>query len=77
MSARLDDGGNFTYLTNPLWNADLGWTTIAAGVKNSTLFFYHAPSGTVAAGKLDANGNYVHLSTLGGFSLGWTHIIGP
>jgi len=77
MSARLDDAGNFKYLHNPLWSADLGWTIIAAGVKNSTLLFYHAPSGTVATGTLDANGNYVHLANLSGFSLGWTHIIGP
>jgi hypothetical protein len=77
MSARLDDAGTLTYLRNPLWNADLAWTAIAAGVKNSVLLFYHVPSGTVATGTLDANGNYVHLKNLSGFSLGWTQIIGP
>ena len=77
MSAKLDDAGNLTVLSNPLWNADLAWTSIAAGMKNNVLLFYHSPSGTVATGSLDANGNYVHLANLTGFSLGWTHIIGP
>ena len=77
MSARLDDYGNLTYLRNPLWDADLAWTTIAAGVKNNVLLFYHSPSGTVATGTLDADGNYVHLTNLTGFSTGWTHIFGP
>jgi hypothetical protein len=77
MSAKLDDAGNLTVLRNPLWNADLAWTSIAAGMKNNVLLFYHSPSGTVATGSLDANGNYVHLANLNGFSLGWTHIIGP
>jgi hypothetical protein len=77
MSARLDDTGTLTYLRNPLWNADLAWTSISAGVKANVLLFYHAPSGTVATGTLDANGNYVHLKNLGGFSPGWTHVIGP
>jgi hypothetical protein len=72
MTARLDDAGNLMYLRNPLWNADLGWTTIAAGVKNTVLLFYHASSAQGATGTLDANGNYVHLMLHTGFSPGRT-----
>lgn len=77
MTGRLGDAGSFTYLRNPLFENDLGWTNIAAGVRNTILLFYHAPSALGATGKLDANGNYVHLMNHTGFSPGWTHIIGP
>lgn len=77
MTGRLGDAGSFTYLRNPLFESDLGWTNIAAGVRNTILLFYHAPSALGATGRLDADGNYVHLMNDTGFSPGWTHIIDP
>jgi hypothetical protein len=40
------------------------------------LFFYNAATGTIAAGRFSTDGNFTGLTTGGGLSKGWTHVVG-
>ena len=42
----------------------------------SPLLFYRASDGLAATGAVDSAGRFTNLQNVGGFTQGWTHIVG-